>query len=103
MRFPRLFALAENKGVTVREMARRGWIDGGDAWMWRRRLLAWEEELATEFSSLVSPIVLQDHVLDRWRWILDPINGYSVKGTYEFLTLYDTSRKRGIYDAAWLK
>ena len=103
VRFPCLFALAENKEVTVREMSRRGWMDGGDAWTWRRRLLAWEEELVMECSGLWSPIVLQDYVLDRWRWILDPINGYSVKGTYEFLTLSDTSRERGIYDAAWLK
>ena len=56
--FPRLFSLAKNKGVTVREMARRGWIDGGDAWMWRKRLLAWEEELVIESSALLSPIVL---------------------------------------------
>jgi len=34
---------------------------------------------------------------------LDPINGYSVKGTYQYLTLSDTSVERGIFDAAWLK
>jgi hypothetical protein len=37
------------------------------------------------------------------RWVLDPINGYSVKGTYQFLTLPDTSMVRGLFDAAWLK
>ena len=26
------------------EMCALGWDDGGDAWGWRRRLLAWEEE-----------------------------------------------------------
>jgi hypothetical protein len=31
--FPPLFDLAENKRVTVREMTRRGWEDGGDAWV----------------------------------------------------------------------
>ena len=28
MCFPRLYDLAENKGVMVREMARRGWVVG---------------------------------------------------------------------------
>jgi len=67
------------------------------------RLLAWEEKLVTECSSLLCSIVLQDHVFDRWRWGLDPINGYSVKGTYQFLTLSDTSLEHGLFDAAWLK
>jgi len=31
VQFPRLFDLAENKGVTVQEMERRGWVDGGGA------------------------------------------------------------------------
>ncbi|KEH38872.1 hypothetical protein MTR_2g084255 [Medicago truncatula] len=84
-------------------MTRRRWEDDGAAWEWRRRLLAWEEKLVIECSSLMCAIVLQDHVIDRWCWTLDPINGYSVKGTYQFLTLPDTSMERGLYDAAWLK
>lgn len=82
MCFPRLFDLAENKGVMVSEMASRGWEVGGEAWEWQRRLLAWEEELVSECYSLLCSIVLQDLVLDRWRWAMDPINGYTVNGTY---------------------
>jgi len=103
VRFPRLYDLAENKGVMVREIARKGWADGGDASEWRRRLLAWEDELVTECSSLLCNFVLQDHVLDMWRWVLDPVNGYSVKGTYQYLTLSDTSLERGLLDTAWPK
>jgi len=44
--------------------------------------LVWEEELVTECLTLLCHIVLQDDVINRWQWILDPINGYSVKGTY---------------------
>lgn len=44
VKFPRLVALAENRWVTVEEMAMRGWEDGGGVWVWRRRLFAWEEE-----------------------------------------------------------
>jgi len=98
VRFPRLFDLAENKWATVREMAGRGWVVGGDAWEWWRRLLAWEEELVTECSSLLYNIVLQDHVHDRWRWVLDPINGYSVKGTYQYLMRPDTFVESGLYN-----
>ena len=67
MCFPRLYDLAENKGVLVGEMARREWVVIGYAWEWWRRLLAWEEESVTECSSLLCNIVLQDHVLGRWR------------------------------------
>jgi hypothetical protein len=103
VRFPRLYDLAKNKGVMVREMDRRGWVVGGDAWEWRRRLLAWEEESVTECSSLLCNIVLQDHVLDRWRWVMDLINGYCVKGVYQYLMLSDASLDRGFFDVAWLK
>ena len=82
VRFPRLFALVENKWVTVEEMARGGWHVGGGAWMWRRRPLAWEEECVRECSVLLFNVVLQDVIIDRWKWLLDPVNGYSVKGTY---------------------
>jgi len=103
VRFPRLFDMGENKWATVKEMASRGWVVGGDAWEWQRRLLAWEEELGTKCSSLLCNILLQGHVHDRWRWVLDPINGYSVKGTYQYLTRPDTSVERGLYDVVWLK
>jgi hypothetical protein len=46
---------------------------------------------------------LQDTILDRWRWGLDPSYGYSVKGTYQYLTSSDSSGERGIYDMVWLK
>jgi len=44
---------------------------------------------------LLHNIVLQDQLLDRWRWLLDPIHGYSVKGTYHFLTSVDDAPERG--------
>jgi len=31
--------MAENKGVTGREMEKRGWVDEGGVLEWRRRLL----------------------------------------------------------------
>lgn len=66
-------------------------------------LLAWEEESVSECSSLLCNIILQDSTLDRWWWVLDPISGYSVKGTYKYLTLPNTREETDLYDAAWLK
>jgi len=42
-------------------------------------------------------------VVRGWEWILDPFNGYTVKGTYQYLTMHDTSLATGLFDAAWLK
>ena len=48
-------------------------------------------------------IVLQEHTINRWRWILDPINGYSVKGTYQCLTMLHAPPERGLFDVVWQK
>lgn len=48
-------------------------------------------------------IVLQEHILDRWKWLLDPFNGYSMKGTYDFLSTIDGSLARGLFDNVWHK
>ena len=47
-RFRRLFDLSVYKEKTVVEMCLLGWGEGGDAWGWWRRLLAWEEDLMKE-------------------------------------------------------
>jgi hypothetical protein len=50
----------------------------GDAWKWRRRFWAWEEELVVECRSLLNNIVLQADVSDRWQWNPDIEAGYTV-------------------------
>jgi len=95
LQFPRLFDLILDKWTSVREMAERGWTVDGGAWVWRRLLLAWEEETVVECAALLSDFVLQDTVLDRWRWALDPIKGYSVKGTYQYFTSSEPVVERG--------
>lgn len=71
--------------------------------MWRRRLLTWEEELVSECVSLLHNVVLQAHIHDRWRWILDPINGYTVKGTYIYPTTAEAPTERNLFDVVWKK
>jgi hypothetical protein len=84
-------------------MVERWWEVGGGAWVWRRRLLAWEEETVTECATLLSDIVLQVDVIDKWRWVPDPINGYTVRGTYQYLTSSDSPMEQGMSDMVWLK
>nr|ABN05773.1 hypothetical protein MtrDRAFT_AC148815g37v2 [Medicago truncatula] len=44
-----------------------------------------KEESVRECSGLLHNIVLQENIHDAWRWLLDPIQGYSVRGAYRFL------------------
>jgi len=74
--------VAMNRESSVEEMAGLGWEEGGNVWMWKRRLLAWEEECVRGCYVLLSNVVLHDHIQDSWRWLLDPIQGYLVRGTY---------------------
>ena len=84
-------------------LANLGWEDGGEAWGWRRRLFAWEEDSVRECSSLLSNVVLQDHIQDNWRWLLDPVHGYSVCGAYRFLTSDAEPVVDGVYKNVWHK
>ncbi|CAJ2670838.1 unnamed protein product [Trifolium pratense] len=88
-RFGRLFDLAENKSALVAEMFMQGWGIGGAAWVWRRQLRAWEEELLGECQSLLLTLFLQDHVPDRWQWQSDLDDVYTVRGAYQLLTTQD--------------
>ena len=56
--FYRLFDLAKNKLVSVAAMFYQGRREFGEAWKWRRKLLAWEEELLRECVDLLSLVAL---------------------------------------------
>jgi hypothetical protein len=71
--------------------------------VWRRRLLAWEEESVRECSVLVHNVVLQDNVSDTWRWMLDPVHGYSVREAYRFITSSGVQVDRSLVDDVWHK
>jgi len=102
-KFPRLFDLAVNQDASVEEMARLGWEDGGEVWVWRRCLLAWEEENVRECTILLHNTVLQEHSHDTWTWLLDPTRGYSVRGAYRFLTSMDAPVVGNFADDYWHK
>jgi len=78
-RFGRLYELSEHKEKTVFEMCQLGWGEGGEAWSWRRRLLAWEEELEEELKLLLQNVILQVDKVDCWLWHLE--------SSYDFLSV----------------
>ncbi|CAJ2632912.1 unnamed protein product [Trifolium pratense] len=89
-RFGRLYVLSETKSFTVAEMFTLGWGLDGAAWVWRRQMRAWEEEMLGECQTLLSNISLQVQIIDRWQWQPDPDTGYTVQGAYELLTTLDS-------------
>ncbi|PNX91700.1 kinesin-like protein, partial [Trifolium pratense] len=89
-RFGRLYVLSETKSFTVAEMFTLGWGLDGAAWVWRRQLRVWEEEMLGECQTLLSNISLQAQITDRWQWQPDPDSGYTVRGAYELLTTFDS-------------
>ncbi|GAU37762.1 hypothetical protein TSUD_102790 [Trifolium subterraneum] len=90
-RFGRLFDLAENNSTSVAEMFSLGWGAGGEAWVWRQPLRAWEEEMLEECQTLLLTVSLQDHFSDRWEWRPDLDSGYTVRGAYQLLTDQDVA------------
>ncbi|XP_039687874.1 uncharacterized protein [Medicago truncatula] len=80
-----------------------GWVEGSNGWVWRRRLLAWEEESMRECITLLDDVVLHVHIQDRWRWLLDPVHGYSVGGTYRFLTNSEDQVANDVFTDVWHK
>ncbi|GAU38426.1 hypothetical protein TSUD_396060 [Trifolium subterraneum] len=76
-----------NKSVSVAEMFQSGCGGGGKkAWVWRRLMRAWEEEMLVECQTLLLTISLQAHSLDRWIWKPDLDRSYTVRGAYQLLT-----------------
>ncbi|KAK2370837.1 hypothetical protein QL285_083849 [Trifolium repens] len=102
-RFGRLFDLSMNKSSTVAEMFEAGWEAGGEAWVWRRQLWAWEEEMLGECQSLLLPITVQAQTPDRWQWQPDPDGGYTVRGAYQLLTSLDSFTVGEAENLVWHK
>ncbi|KEH34516.1 hypothetical protein MTR_3g467670 [Medicago truncatula] len=86
--FRRLFDLYENKSITVVNWFSLG-VEKGEAWKWRQRLWAWEEEVLEECKTLLLDVSLHVNVLDWLLWLPHPSGGYSVRGVYQLLTVKD--------------
>jgi len=73
--------------MSVFDMCQLGWGVDGEAWRWKRRLFAWEEELVGELSVLLQNVFFQVDKDDKWRWTLEPSHAFSVRSVYKFLTM----------------
>ncbi|GAU47626.1 hypothetical protein TSUD_281040 [Trifolium subterraneum] len=85
-RYGRLFDLTENKSSIVADICSLGWEAAGDAWVWRRMLWVWEEEMLGECQDLLHNFIVQAQVTDSWQWQHDPVRGYTIQGAYRLLT-----------------
>lgn len=47
--------------------------------------------------------MLQENVIDTWRWKLDPVHGYTVREAYRFITHPGNNDDRSIVDDVWHK
>ena len=101
--FRRLYDLAVNKTITARNMFLLGWEEGGEAWQWGSRLWAWEDELVEECMKLLLNVSLQDTSNDMWQWLLDPNEGYSVRGVYNMLTSHEHPQLHQNMEFIWHK
>jgi len=81
-RFSRLLELSVDKWVSVFDLFQLGWGVNGEAWKWRRRLFAWEEEQVGELCLLLQNVILQVDKEDRWTWNLEKSNVYTVRSAY---------------------
>jgi len=41
--------------------------------------------------------------MDRWKWVLDPVHGYTVKGAYQLLTSVNEPHAWGFVNDIWHK
>ena len=82
--FLRLYKLAENKFETVVVMFARGWGVNEEAWKWRRRLFAWEDELLGECNVRLTTFSFQVDRVNRSIWKLHGSNCYIVSSAYFF-------------------
>jgi len=101
--FTKLYDLALNKSITVKDMFLLGWGEGGEAWRWLRRLCECEKELLKERRILLADVSLQPLSYDVWQWLPDSAGGYSVRGVYDMLTTQDIQHDRQDVDLIWHK
>jgi len=101
VRFPRLFDLSENKTITMANLFSLGRMQDGEGWSWRRRLWAWEEDLVEECRALLFDVFLVPNVSDKWVWLPDPAEGYSVRGAYDLLTVGAISQMAMPLELVW--
>jgi len=99
--FPSMLGLGDSytRELTVAEMCQLGWGEGGDAWKWKWRLRACEEDLLGECCVMLHNVVLQVTVEDRWQWLLDLVKGYTIN---KFTIIYFLLKGLMMRSGSWI-
>jgi len=84
-------------------MSQLGWGEGEEAWRWRRRLFAWEEELVGVFILLLADVTLQVNNEDKWFWTLESSHSFTVRSLYHYLTIQPQVELPVDVSSIWLK
>jgi len=102
--YVRLYELSEIKFESVANVFASGWGFNGEAWRWRRRLFAWEEDLLRECVARLTSDTLHVERSDRWIWSLHISNCYTVNSAYSYLTeTYISQEHSNNNNFLWLK
>lgn len=80
-----------------------GWGEGGEVWLWRRKLLACEAELVRECRTLLYDVSLQVTITNEWQWCLNVGNGYTVCGMNQMLTRQEMHSYNSVSASTWHK
>ena len=64
---------------------------------------AWEEDLLEECRALLFDVLLVPNVSDRWEWLPDIVDGYSVRGAYDLVLNCDTTQLDTSLELVWHK
>jgi hypothetical protein len=82
--FPRLFSLSLNKDGLVDSFYKRDGNNWSWSFSWRRELFQWERDLVVRLKENLEAVrlSLED---DKWRWIPDSEESFSVKSSYSHL------------------
>jgi hypothetical protein len=83
-KYPRLFAISNNKEASVEECRQHNGGGGGCSFEWRRPLFVWEEDLLLSLTEDLEGYRWGNHP-DRWVWNLEEEGAFSVKSCYEKL------------------
>ena len=62
----------------------------GQAWSWRMRLFAWEEEGVRDLIFLLQNVSLQVDKIDTWHWKLETSHVFSVRSAYKMQASHPT-------------
>ncbi|GAU20017.1 hypothetical protein TSUD_273520 [Trifolium subterraneum] len=85
------------------------WLGGsplcerGEAWVWRRQLWVWEEEMLRECQALLLNFSFQVQSVDSWQWQPNLDTCYSVRGAYRLLTSQDSVTLGEVETLIWHK